>query len=91
MSYRYGGISAPYIPMQEPLRVQDQHFVDCVLSGRRPQSDGESGLAVVRVLEAATQSLQRRGSTPVAPPPPVAIDARESVLTPPRLLTRKGA
>ncbi len=63
MSYRYGGISAPFIETQEPLRVQDQHFVDCALTGRRPQSDGESGLAVVQVLEAAAHSLQRESAT----------------------------
>jgi predicted dehydrogenase len=58
MSYRYGGIWSPYLPMQEPLRVQDEHFVECVLNGRRPRTDGQSGLAVVRILEAATQSMQ---------------------------------
>jgi len=65
MSYRYGGISAPFIQMHEPLSVQDQHFVDCVAAGRRPRSDGESGLAVVRVLEAAALSMQRRRPTQV--------------------------
>jgi predicted dehydrogenase len=63
MSYRYGGISAPYIRFQEPLRVQDEHFVECVASGRRPRTDGESGLAVVHVLEAAARSLRRGGAT----------------------------
>jgi len=63
MSYRYGGISAPYIRFQEPLRVQDEHFVECVASGRRPRTDGESGLAVVGVLEAAARSLRRGGAT----------------------------
>ncbi|MDT4988474.1 MAG: hypothetical protein QOI74_2568 [Micromonosporaceae bacterium] len=66
MSYRYGGICAPFIQMQEPLVVQDHHFVDCALSGQRPRTDGTSGLAVVRVLEAAAQSLQRGGAAPVA-------------------------
>jgi predicted dehydrogenase len=61
MSYRYGGILSPYIKIQEPLRVQDEHFVECVATDRRPRTDGESGLAVVRVLEAADRSL-RRGS-----------------------------
>ncbi|HEU4426372.1 MAG TPA: Gfo/Idh/MocA family oxidoreductase [Pilimelia sp.] len=91
MSYRYGGISAPYIPMQEPLRVQDQHFVDCVRSGRRPQSDGESGLAVVQLLEAATQSLHRRGATPVPSEPPAAVAADPPPLALPRVLTRRSA
>jgi predicted dehydrogenase len=62
MSYRYGGISSPYIEMQEPLRVQDEHFIECVLAGRRPRTDGESGLAVVRALEAATRSLRQGGA-----------------------------
>jgi predicted dehydrogenase len=59
MSYRYGGIFSPYVPIQEPLRVQDEHFVECVLSGRRPQTDGTSGLDVVRILTAAGRSLER--------------------------------
>jgi predicted dehydrogenase len=52
--------------MQEPLRVQDEHFVDCARSGRRPRSDGESGLAVVRILEAAARSLERGSALPLA-------------------------
>jgi predicted dehydrogenase len=59
MSYRYGGTSSPHIQVHEPLKVQDEHFVECVLAGRRPWSDGESGLAVVQVLEAAERSLRR--------------------------------
>jgi predicted dehydrogenase len=66
MSYRYGGISAPYIQLHEPLAVQDQHFVECVATGRRPYTDGEDGLAVVQVLEAASQSLHRGGSVRLA-------------------------
>ncbi|HLL68095.1 MAG TPA: Gfo/Idh/MocA family oxidoreductase [Micromonosporaceae bacterium] len=58
MTYRHGGISLPYIEMREPLRVQDEHFVECIATGRRPRTDGESGLAVVHVLEAAAQSMQ---------------------------------
>ena len=51
-SYRHGDVWSPFVSMREPLSVQDQHFVDCAGSGRRPATDGESGLAVVRVLEA---------------------------------------
>ncbi|GAA0808016.1 Gfo/Idh/MocA family protein [Spirilliplanes yamanashiensis] len=58
LSYRYGAITAPFIEMTEPLGVQDQHFVECCLSGRRPRSDGQSGLAVVQVLEAADEALR---------------------------------
>jgi len=59
LSYRQGDISSPYIDFREPLRVQDEHFVECVRTGRRPRSDGESGFNVVRVLEAATGSMKR--------------------------------
>jgi predicted dehydrogenase len=64
MSYRYGGIFSPFISLQEPLRIQDQHFLECIRTGRRPLTDGENGLAVVEVLEAATLSL--RQGTPVS-------------------------
>src|SRR6266545_4731876 len=63
MSYRYGGIFSPYVPIQEPLRVQDEHFVECAQTGRRPRTDGESGLAVVQVLEAAGRSLRSGTAT----------------------------
>jgi predicted dehydrogenase len=71
MSYRYGGIWSPYLPIQEPLRVQDEHFVECVLNGRRPRTDGESGLAVVRILEAATRSMQWEQPIPLRDGEPV--------------------
>jgi predicted dehydrogenase len=58
MSYRYGDITSPFIDFQEPLTVQDRHFVECCLSGERPMTDGDNGLAVIRVLEAATASLR---------------------------------
>lgn len=63
LSYRYGGISSPYIPMQEPLWVQDEHFVECARTGRRPRTDGENGLAVVQVLEIAARSLRLAAET----------------------------
>lgn len=58
VSYRYGGITAPYIAFQEPLAVQDRAFVDCVRDGTRPLTDGYRGLAVVQALEAAQRSLR---------------------------------
>jgi predicted dehydrogenase len=54
---RSGGILSPPIPNVEPLRVECEHFVDCVIEGWRPRSDGESGLRVVRVLERLQESL----------------------------------
>jgi predicted dehydrogenase len=62
-SYRYGDIMAPFIQPDEPLAVQDRHFVECVATNSAPNSDGESGLAVVEALEAA--QLSRRLGRPV--------------------------
>ncbi len=62
-SYHHGGIESPFIAFDEPLRLEVEHFVHSILTGDRPLSDGRSGLAVVRVLEAAEQSL--RLGTPV--------------------------
>jgi predicted dehydrogenase len=58
MSYRYGDVRSPYIAFQEPLSVQDRQFVACVIGGFRSTTDGENGLAVVEVLEAADISLR---------------------------------
>jgi predicted dehydrogenase len=60
MSYRYGEVVAPYLVVNEPLVVEDEHFVDCVLTGMRPLTDGANGLAVVEVLEAAQLSMKER-------------------------------
>jgi predicted dehydrogenase len=57
---RNGGSLSPQIASVEPLRVECQHFVECVQTGRAPQSDGASGLRVVRVLEALQHSLRGR-------------------------------
>jgi predicted dehydrogenase len=54
---RSGDIWSPRVPNDEPLRLECEHFVACVREGRRPLSDGESGLRVVRVLEGLQQSL----------------------------------
>jgi predicted dehydrogenase len=54
---RSGDIWSPRLPNAEPLRAECLHFVECIVEGRTPVSDGESGLRVVRVLEALQQSL----------------------------------
>jgi len=43
----------------EPLRLEDQHFLDCLTSGAAPLSDGRSGVEVVRVLEEADAQLRQ--------------------------------
>jgi predicted dehydrogenase len=61
LSYRYGDIVIPRIPLHEPLKVECAHFADCILHGRRPRSDGEVGLKVVKILESAEKSLLNGG------------------------------
>jgi predicted dehydrogenase len=56
-SARSGEIFSPQIPNVEPLRVECEHFVECIRTGSTPRSDGESGLRVVRVLEQLQRSL----------------------------------
>jgi len=58
---RIGDIIIPKIRMAEPLRNECQHFLDCIITGRRPLADGQEGLEVLRVLEAAQESLKNRG------------------------------
>jgi predicted dehydrogenase len=56
-SYRYGDVTIPHINWTEPLRVETQHFVDSILNGTRPETDGIAGLHVVQTLEAGKRSL----------------------------------
>lgn len=58
---RFGDITLPYIKAAEPLRLECLHFLDCVHRRAQPRSDGWDGFTVVRVLEAAELSLERRG------------------------------
>jgi predicted dehydrogenase len=54
---RSGDIWSPRIPNREPLRLECEHFVECVRTGATPVSDGASGLRVVRVLERLQERL----------------------------------
>ncbi|MDQ6817811.1 MAG: Gfo/Idh/MocA family oxidoreductase [Actinomycetota bacterium] len=54
---RSGDIFCPQVPNIEPLRVECEHFVQCVRTGESPRSDGHSGVRVVRVLQALQRSL----------------------------------
>jgi len=60
-AYHYGDVVIPHIKMKEPLRVQCQHFLDCINNGETPQTDGINGLRVVEILEAAQSSLEKKG------------------------------
>lgn len=76
-AYHYGDVYVPYVKQEEPLRVECQHFIDCIRFGQKPISDGEQALNVVRILEASSKSLTQGGApvdfepltnTPTPPP-----------------------
>ena len=61
ITLRFGDVVIPQLEMAEPLKLECQHFAECVLRGRTPLSDGRDGLRVVQVLEAAQASLDQNG------------------------------
>jgi predicted dehydrogenase len=61
VSYRMGDIWAPRIEQIEALKVETQYFVECVEKDQKPFNDGVAGLEVVRMLEAASTSLSKKG------------------------------
>lgn len=62
IGYRTGDMYSPQLDVTEALRIEAQHFADCIEHGKRPITDGYAGLRVVRMLEAATQSMKKRGA-----------------------------
>lgn len=60
-SYHYGDAYVPYIKQDEPLKLECQHFLDCIRGEAKPITSGQSGLEVVRILEASSTSLQQQG------------------------------
>jgi len=62
VSYRSGDMWSPQLEQAEALRLELEYFVDCVSTGQQPFNDGCAGLRVVRMLEAASESLSKRGS-----------------------------
>ena len=61
ITLRFGDVVIPHIHMDEPLKLECQHFVDCVGREVKSKSDGLDGLRVVRVLQAAQRSLEQGG------------------------------
>ncbi len=61
VGYRTGDMWAPRLDNVEALAIETQHFVDCIDTGETPLSDGRAGLRVVRILEAAHESMAQRG------------------------------
>lgn len=58
LEYRYGDVVSPHVPFEEPLSVEDDHFIQCIRTGDRPTADGESGLKVVEVIAAAQLAVK---------------------------------
>jgi len=61
VSYRSGDMWAPRLEQLEALKIEAAYFVDCIINEKRPFNDGVAGLHVVRMLEAADQSLHQKG------------------------------
>ena len=61
LSLRFGDVKIPYIKLVEPLKLECQHFIDCIRDDEQPRSDGLDGLRVVRALQAAQESLDKGG------------------------------
>ena len=61
VSYRSGDMWAPRVEQVEALKVEAAYFVDCILNNKTPFNDGLAGLRIVRMLEAADESLKQKG------------------------------
>ena len=59
---RAGDVLIPKLDFVEPLKLECQHFIECIQTGRRPITDGYDGLRVVRALEAAERSMLQNGA-----------------------------
>jgi len=62
-SYHYGDAYVPYIKQDEPLKLECQHFLQCISEGAVPITNGKLGLEVVRILEGASESLRQHGAS----------------------------
>jgi predicted dehydrogenase len=61
-SYHYGDAYVPYIKQDEPLKLECQHFLECIRDEATPITNGRLGLEVVRILEGAGLSLRQQGA-----------------------------
>jgi predicted dehydrogenase len=61
-AYHYGDMYAPHLKLEEPLKTECQHFLECIKTGQTPLTSGTRGLEVVRVLEACSASLKLDGN-----------------------------
>jgi predicted dehydrogenase len=63
VGYRTGDMWAPKLDESEALKVESDHFIDCIETNKTTMTDGRLGLRVIEVLEAATSSMKARGAT----------------------------
>jgi predicted dehydrogenase len=68
VQYRTGDMVVPKVDSTEPLELATQHFVDCILTGQKPLTDGLAGLRVVELLEAAEEAMYSEKKTERARP-----------------------
>jgi predicted dehydrogenase len=61
VSYRSGDMWAPKVEQTEALKAECEYFVDCIQDNKQPFNDGQAGLEVVKMLEAADKSIRERG------------------------------
>jgi predicted dehydrogenase len=61
VTLRFGDITIPHLKIEEPLRLECQHFLDCIRARKQPLTDGSDGLRVLKILEAAQRSLKGNG------------------------------
>lgn len=61
VGYRIGDMWAPQLSTREALLTEAEHFAACINSGKPAMTDGQAGLRVVETLEAASESMRRRG------------------------------
>jgi predicted dehydrogenase len=66
-AYHYGDMHAPHIHQEEPLKIECQHFLDCIRDSREPLTGGKQGLEVVSILDASSQSLRDCGAMVTMP------------------------
>jgi len=62
-SYHYGDSYVPYVKQDEPLKLECQHFLECITEGSVPITNGRLGLEVVKILEASSESLRQHGAS----------------------------
>jgi predicted dehydrogenase len=62
VNYRSGDMWSPQVNRYEALSQELSYFVDCIAQDKRPSNDGAAGLRIVKMLEAADESLRKRGA-----------------------------